>query len=80
MDIHTLVLVDLPGIQVFPESARVATTGLVSKYLSKPDTLVLCVVDATTPSLDGSTALAMVRDARKLPNTILALTKSDLVR
>ena len=73
-------LVDLPGIQTFPDDYAKATTALVTKYLNKPDTLVLCVVDATIPSLDSSTALAMIRAADKLSNTILALTKSDLVR
>ena len=80
MDVPTFELVDLPGIQAFPEEHRRSTTDLVSKYLNKPDTLILCVVDATIPSLDSSVALGMIKAADKLPNTILALTKSDLVR
>lgn len=80
VDVPTLELVDLPGIQTFPEDSRKSTTNLVHNYLSKPDTLILCVVDATIPSLDSSIAMQMIRDANKLPNTILALTKSDLVR
>jgi len=71
--------VDLPGIQTFPEQLKKQTTQLVSSYLQEPDTLVLCVVDATTPALDSTVALEMVRDAGKLSHTILALTKSDLV-
>lgn len=71
---------DLPGIQLFPREQEVLTTSLAQKYLREPDTLVLCVVDATIPALDSSIALKMVRAADKLPNTILALTKSDLVR
>ena len=80
VDVPTLELIDLPGVQVFPEESQSCTTNLVSAYLNKPDTLVLCVVDATIPSLTDSVALGMVRAANKLPNTILALTKSDLVR
>ncbi|KAL3153068.1 hypothetical protein ABBQ38_012088 [Trebouxia sp. C0009 RCD-2024] len=80
VDVPTFELIDLPGLQAFPEEQQRCTQALVSKYLNKPDTLVLCVVDATIPSLDSSTALGMVRAANKLPNTILALTKSDLVR
>lgn len=80
MDVPTFELIDLPGIQAFPEDQQRCTRDLVSDYLNKPDTLVLCVVDATIPSLDSSQALGMVRAANKLPNTILALTKSDLVR
>ena len=41
--------------------------------------MVLCVVDATTAAFDSSVALKLVRDAGKLSNTILAMTKSDLV-
>lgn len=80
MEVPTFELIDLPGIQAFPEEQHHCTRDLVSHYLNKPDTLVLCVVDATIPSLDSSQALGMVRAANKLPNTILALTKSDLVR
>lgn len=80
MDVPTFELIDLPGIQEFPEEQQRCTRDLVSNYLNKPDTLVLCVVDATIPSLDSSPALGMVRATDKLPNTILALTKSDLVR
>ena len=80
MDVPTFELIDLPGIQALPEEHKRCSIDLVSKYLNMPDTLVLCVVDATIPSLDNSEALGMIRAANKLPNTILALTKSDLVR
>lgn len=73
-------LIDLPGLQLFPEAQEQLTSRLANRYLQEPDTLVLCVVDATIPALDSSIALKMVRAAGKLPNTILALTKSDLVR
>lgn len=52
----------------------------MESYLHSKDTLVLCVVDATIPALDSSVALKMVRDADKLPQTILALTKADLIQ
>lgn len=70
----------MPGIQLFPEAQYKLTTDLANKYLAEEDTLVLCVVDATSPSLDSSIALKTVHDANKLHSTILALTKSDLVR
>lgn len=73
-------LVDLPGIQLFPNELYKQTTELVNRYLRTEDTLVLCVVDATIPALDSSVALKMVRDAGKLPQTILALTKADLIQ
>ena len=80
VDVPTIELVDLPGIQLFPNELYEQTTALVNRYLSAKDTLVLCVVDATIPALDSSVALKMVRDANKLPKTILALTKADLVQ
>ena len=80
MDIPTIELVDLPGIQLFPNDLYEQTTVLVNSYLCAKDTLVLCVVDATIPALDSSIALKMVRDAEKLPQTILALTKADLIQ
>ena len=76
----TIELVDLPGIQLFPSDLYRQTTQLVDSYLQADNTLVLCVVDATIPSLDSSIALKMVRDANKLDSTILALTKADLIR
>lgn len=78
-DIPDFEFVDLPGIQTFPEEQFKRTSQLVRAYLEEPDTLVLCVVDATTPALDSSLALMMIREAGKLHQTILALTKSDLV-
>lgn len=80
MDVPTIELVDLPGVQLFPNDLYEQTTELVNTYLCAKDTLVLCVVDATIPALDSSVALKMVRDAEKLPQTILALTKADLIQ
>ncbi|KAL0032188.1 hypothetical protein WJX77_009690 [Trebouxia sp. C0004] len=79
MDVPTIELIDLPGIQMYPPELYQQTTDLVNRYVNAPDTLVLCVVDATIPSLDSSVAIKAVRDANKLPRTILALTKSDLI-
>ena len=76
----TIELVDLPGIQLYPTDLYKQTRKLVNSYLQEEDTLVLCVVDATTPSLDSSIAVKMVRGSAKLPSTILALTKADLNR
>ena len=80
MDVPTIELVDLPGIQMYPPELYQQTTHLVNSYINAPDTLVLCVVDATIPSLDSSVAIKAVRDADKLPRTILALTKADLIQ
>ncbi len=71
--------VDLPGIQAFPSQHFAHSIGLLSKYIKDADTIVLCVVNATSPAL-GSTALKMVREAKRLPRTILVLSQSELVR
>ena len=76
----TFQVIDLPGIQTYPAAQEKATTELVSSYLEQPDTLVLCVLDATTTAFDSSVALKLVRDSGKLGNTIIALTKSDLLK
>ncbi len=74
-------LVDLPGIQLLPtvNKCSVCTLDLISKYMSKPGTLVLCMVDATM-SLDSSLVLSLVVKARKLSDTIVVLTKLDKLR
>lgn len=78
--IPTFQVVDLPGIQTYPEEQEKATTELVSSYLKRPDTLVLCVLDATTTAFDSSVALKLIRESGKLDSTIVAMTKSDLLK
>ena len=46
----------------------------MQQYLSREDTMVLCVVPATEPSTTSSEAIHMIGEARKLRQTILALT------
>lgn len=79
MDVPTIELVDLPGIQLYPPKLEAETVSLVKKYLADPLTLVLCVVDATIPSLDSSAAVKLIREEDKLSSAILALTKADLL-
>ncbi|KAL0026987.1 hypothetical protein WJX79_006122 [Trebouxia sp. C0005] len=82
-EIGTL-LTYLPGqpapAELYPADLCDQTTKLVNSYLQEEDTLVLCVADATIPSMDSSIAVKMVRDNAKLPSTILALTKADLIK
>ncbi len=78
----TFTFVDLPGIQQWPAADHFASKNLVSSYLtdSTQDTLVLCVVDATTAAdLERSAALKEIVAAGKISNTILVLTKCDEV-
>lgn len=59
-DVQTIELVDLPGIQMYPLELYQQTTDLVNSYVNAPDIRVLCVVDATIPSLDSSVAIKAV--------------------
>ena len=79
-EVPSCEIIDLPGIRVFPAEESVSSTNLFSKYARDASTLVLCVVDAASTSLCGSRALKKVREMNKLPQTILVLSKSDLVK
>ena len=61
-----------------PKEAQVQTQGLVDFYIHDPNTLVLCVLEATN-LVSNSHALRLLQDADKLGSTIIALTKSDKV-
>ena len=80
VEVPSCEIIDLPGIKVFPAEESVSSTALLSKYVRDASTVVLCVVDAASTSLCGSRALKKVRDMNKLPQTILVLSKSDLVK
>lgn len=83
MDGATFTFVDLPGIQQWPSADSETSKALVASYLTDAtqDTLVLCVVDATTAAdLERSAALKEIAAAGKMGNTILALTKCDEVQ
>lgn len=83
VDGATFTFVDLPGIQQWPSADSETSKALVTSYLTdaSQDTLVLCVVDATTAAdLERSAALKEIAAAGKMSNTILALTKCDEVQ
>lgn len=73
-----LTLVDLPGIREVSESLRAASKRLTEKYVSDPNTVVLCVVSATK-TLQTDQALGLVSDLGAGDRTILVLTMCDLV-
>ena len=74
VELPTLELVDLPGLCANPPALRRQSHALVQQYLSREDTMVLCVVPATGPSTTSSEAIHMILEAGKLQQTILALT------
>ena len=79
IDVPTMEIVDLPGIQGLPFEASMTSMTLVRKFLSANDTIVLCVIPATNASIDVGLALNLVRRYGKSERTIVALTKADRV-
>jgi GTP-binding protein EngB required for normal cell division len=68
---------DLPGIREFPENLRIKTKNITDKYINKPNTIVICVVPATSTRLTSNQALGMVIDSNKCIDCIIALTMVD---
>jgi|LakMenEpi03Aug12_release.lakeMendotaPanAssembly.Ray.scaffolds.fasta_scaffold11994_3 hypothetical protein len=68
---------DLPGIREFPETLRVQTKNITNKYINKPNTIIICVVPATSTRLTSNQALGMVIDSNKCNDCIIALTMVD---
>ena len=68
---------DLPGIREFPETLRVQTKNITNKYINKPNTIIICVVPATSTRLTSNQALGMVIDSKKCNDCIIALTMVD---
>lgn len=77
-----LDLVDLPGVysvKVQNESFDIVETTrkITEDYLSRPSTLVVAVVPATTDRIRNDVVLGMIQRAQKEDLTVCALTKSD---
>ena len=75
----TIEFVDLPGIVADPPQKKERTEGLVRSYLADPKNLVLCVEEATCANLDATQAVGLVNAAGRAAQTIMVLTKADLV-
>jgi len=78
-DVPELELVDLPGIREYPPEPRETTKWLVQTYISQTDSIVLCVVPATSPRVTGNQAIGMIKDASMQSSTVIALTMVDQV-
>jgi len=74
-----LSFVDLPGIRTFPEDQRIITENIAKKYMSQPDTLIIYVVSATIPRLTSCVALGLIKTCNKESQTLITLTKCDLL-
>lgn len=68
---------DLPGIREFPENLRLKSKNITNKYINNPNTLIICVVPATTTRITSNQALGMVIDNNKCNDCIIALSMID---
>jgi len=78
-DVPTLEIVDLPGIREAPEDLRAATKEIAYSYTRRPETIVLCVVPATSQRLQSSQAMGIVQELKRAERTVCVLTKCDEV-
>lgn len=68
---------DLPGIRSYPPVLAEKTTSICRKYLQDKNSIVICVVPATTTSLTSCQSIALVIETHMQHNCILALTMAD---
>lgn len=78
-DVINNTFYDLPGIIEYPEDLRNKSKAITNKYINQPNTLVICVVPASTTRLTSNQALGMVIDSNKCQNCIIALSMVDLL-
>jgi GTPase SAR1 family protein len=74
-------LIDLPGLICIDsgEGIKERIDAMVDHF-NDPDTLILCVVPASTSALNSNLAVAKVKAMNKLDKTILCLTMCDQVQ
>ena len=70
---------DLPGIIEYPAEMREKSKKIINKYITQPNTLIICVIPANTTRLTSNQALGMINDANKTKDCIIALTMVDLL-
>ena len=76
-DMPVFEFYDLPGIRTYPPETAKTTTDLCRKYLNERNSIVLCVVPATTTRLTSCQSIALISEMGMEQNCILALTMAD---
>lgn len=76
-DVPTFEFYDLPGIRTYPLETATTTINLCRKYLADKNSIVLCVVPATTTRLTSCQSIALITEMNMQHNCILALTMAD---
>jgi len=78
-NVITSTYYDLPGIIEYPDNLRQKSKAIVNKYIIQENTLVICVIPASTPRLTSNQALGLIIDAKKTKDCIIALSMIDLL-
>jgi GTP-binding protein EngB required for normal cell division len=76
-NLPTFDFFDLPGIRAYPPQLAETTTKLCRKYLSDKNSIILCVVPATTTRLTSCQSIALITEMGMQDKCILALTMAD---
>ena len=71
---------DLPGIRAYPNEMAIQTLEINEYYIQQDNTIILCIVPATTPRLTSYQPISLVSKYKKEQNTIIALTMVDRVQ
>jgi hypothetical protein len=79
-ELPTFEFYDLPGIVSYPPENAKQTLELSRKYLSNKNTIVLCVVPATTTRLTSCQSIALIKELNMEKNSIIALTMVDRIQ
>jgi hypothetical protein len=78
-NVITSTYYDLPGIIEYPDNLRLKSKEIVNKYIIRENTLIICVIPASTPRLTSNQALGLIIDAKKTKDCIIALSMIDLL-
>ena len=78
-NVITSTYYDLPGIIEYPDELRQKSKAIVNKYIIQENTLIICVIPASTPRLTSNQALGLIIDAKKTKDCIIALSMVDLL-
>jgi GTP-binding protein EngB required for normal cell division len=68
---------DLPGIRTYPPETATISTNLCKKYLQDKNSIILCVVPATTTRLTACQSIALISQMGRENDCIIALTMAD---
>jgi len=63
----------------YPDNLRQKSKAIVNKYIIQENTLIICVIPASTPRLTSNQALGLIIDANKTKDCIIALSMVDLL-